>query len=96
MIISDLIQYSVTDFLLDESFQKWALHQQSASAESFSEWLEQQPEERRYIVEQARLTLVQVRAHLTEQVSQDDFDDVWLMISKSIDAHARGSKANVI
>ena len=78
----DLIIYSVKDFVLNESFQKWTLEPDEELNIFWEDWLNSHPD-KMALVREARSTILTIReAH--EKSLTRECDQVWNMITASI------------
>jgi transmembrane sensor len=80
----DFLRYSVKDFLLDESFQRWVRRQGADTRGEFDNWLEEHPE-KRDIIEQARTIMLQMKSHFEADTSQNAIEEIWSRIQNTID-----------
>jgi hypothetical protein len=80
----DFLNYSVKDFLLDESFQRWVSQDDVVSTDQFDKWLKEYPE-KRDTLEQARTILLQMQSHLEADTSQNEIEEIWSRIQNTID-----------
>ncbi len=76
--------YSVKDFLLDESFQRWVSQEDASTISEFDYWLEEYPE-KRDTLEQARTTLLQMKSHFEADSSQNEIEELWSKIQSTMD-----------
>lgn len=84
MLKIDFLSYSVKDFLLDESFQRWVRRQGADTSGEFENLLEAHPE-KSGIIKQARATMLQLESHFEEDTSQNDIEEIWSRIQNTID-----------
>ncbi len=78
----DLINYSVKDFILNESFQKWILQTDIEAKLFWEDWLNTHPDKIELITE-AR-SMIQSITETHEQNLEGECDEVWRMITESI------------
>jgi len=71
----DYADYSVKDFILDESFQKWVLQPDDAICTFWNSWLELHPE-KQSVVDEARSTIQSI-GFRKEHPTQQDLSEVW-------------------
>jgi hypothetical protein len=76
------MSYSIKDFLLDETFQKWVL-KQGSSIDAHWERKENIPKDNIELAEEAKSVLQRIRMALENEV-EDDMEDVWTRIENSI------------
>jgi hypothetical protein len=81
----DLSNYSVKDFVLNESFQKWILTADDDAHVFWEEWLFAHPEKDDMVME-ARAIIHIMRIGFEED-TLDDQDAVWNRITKTIWTH---------
>ncbi|HMJ70294.1 MAG TPA: hypothetical protein VK508_15425 [Cyclobacteriaceae bacterium] len=79
----DFSNYSVKDFVLNESFQKWVLQPDEEIQALWDNWLSAHPEKAE-IVAEARTTIGNIKRAIEQNVDCDS-EDVWDRISKDID-----------
>lgn len=80
----DFLNYSIKDFLLDESFQRWIDQHDVVAAEELDNWLEMHPE-KRDTVEQARKMLIQMQLHFETDTTSKEIEEIWSRIQNTID-----------
>lgn len=73
--------YSVKDFILDESFQKWILHPDEATCSFWESWLKLHPE-KQATVEEAR-NFIKSLGFREELPTRQDFSEVWENIDEA-------------
>lgn len=89
----DLENYSVKDFVLNESFQKWILEDDEEARIFWEEFLNAHPGKADLICE-AKSAVLSLRNANDKQLTREP-DQVWQMILKSID-HADPDPAKKI
>ena len=80
----DSSNYSVKDFVLNESFQKWILQPDDEVQFFWMNWLSGHPEKYNIIME-AKFVIQNIQASMDESVT--DFYDVWYKINDSLGNH---------
>ena len=83
MLKIDFHKYSVKDFLLDESFQRWARQEGPSNTSQFYYWLEEHPENRA-ILDDARTILLWLKSHFEDDTSQNEIEVVWSKIQNTM------------
>jgi transmembrane sensor len=78
----DLINHSVKDFMLNESFQKWILDPDEGVTVFWEEWLAAYPDKAELVREATSLILSLKEAH--EKDLKPESNEVWNMITASI------------
>jgi transmembrane sensor len=78
----DLSNYSVKDFVMNESFQKWTLEPDLEGKAFWENWLNERPEKIELIAE-ARSIIESLKASY-ERTLDGELDEVWLRITESI------------
>ena len=78
----DLSNYSVKDFVLNESFQKWILEPDVGAKVFWENWLNANPDKIDAITE-AR-SMIQSMYETMEENAEVEFDQVWNKLTKSI------------
>lgn len=78
----DLINYSVKDFMLNESFQKWILEPDEGVNVFWEHWLAAYPDKAELVREATSMILSIKEAH--EKNIRPEFNEVWHMITTSI------------
>lgn len=87
MLESNFLKYSVKDFLLDESFQRWLIQPHNPPIAGWSDWLKQHPQIS-IKVEQARAMMQQLKSGLAEDASPEELQEVWIKINNSMNRMA--------
>lgn len=80
----DFLNYSVKDFLLDESFQRWISQDDVVFNDGFDNWLTEHPE-RRDTLERARTMLLKMQSHFEADTARNEIDEIWARIQHTID-----------
>lgn len=83
MVKSDFIQFSVRDFILDESFQHWINNPESVPSDEWGEWLAKYPEQRS-VVEEAKSFISVVRVALDEEVALEEVEESWMDVQSRL------------
>jgi hypothetical protein len=78
----DLINYSVKDFVLNESFQKWILESDEEVRAYWDDWLNAHPNKTE-LIREARSTILFMK-EANEKNLRRECDQVWNMITASI------------
>lgn len=78
----DLKNYSVKDFVLSESFQKWVLEPDAEAKIFWEDWLNAHPDKVE-LVREAK-SMIQSMKKANEKNLARECDQVWNMITKSI------------
>lgn len=78
----DFSSYSVRDFVLTESFQKWILDPDEETKNFWEDWLRQHPEKAETITE-ARNTIQNLRCAIEKNIKSEG-DELWTKIMKDI------------
>ena len=78
----DLRSYSVKDFVLSESFQKWILEPDDEVNIFWEDWLNSHPD-KMALVREARSTILTIKAAHEKGLARER-DQVWDMITASI------------
>ncbi len=87
MLKGNFLKYSVKDFLLDESFQRWVIQPDNPPVAAWSDWLKQHPQIS-VKVEQARAMMQQLKSGLAEDTSPDELQEIWIKINDSMNRKA--------
>ena len=96
MLKIDFHKYSVKDFLLDESFQRWARQEDPDTVTHFDNWLEEHPENGA-ILEEARTIVLRLKSHLEDDESPNEIEEVWSKIQNTMNNTLRASlKTSII
>jgi hypothetical protein len=78
----DLINYSVKDFVLNESFQKWILESDEEAKAYWEGWVNAHPNMTE-LIREARSTILFMK-EANEKNLRRESDQVWNMITASI------------
>lgn len=78
----DLSNYTVKDFVLNESFQKWILESDAEAKAFWEDWVDEHPDKIELITE-ARSTVQSLR-EIHEKNLACERGQVWNMITESI------------
>ena len=78
----DLSHYSVKDFVLNESFQKWTLEPDLQGKIFWEDWMKEHPDKIELITE-ARSTIETIR-EIHETDLSGEYDEVWQRITEDI------------
>ena len=78
----DLSNYSVKDFVMNESFQKWTLEPDLAGKAYWENWLNEHPDKAEVIAE-AKSAIESIKGTYEKNVDAG-LDEVWLRITDSI------------
>jgi mevalonate kinase len=78
----DLSTYTVKDFVLHESFQKWILERDDDARTFWVDWMNEHPEKTELIKEAA--SIVESLSKANENILTNAGDHVWNMITASI------------
>ena len=93
----DLSNYTVKDFVLNESFQKWILEPDIEATIFWEDWMNAHPDKIE-LIREAASTIESLRT-ANEKDLTTEFDQVWNMITESIhtlEAEAIMKKINEI
>jgi hypothetical protein len=78
----ELSNYSVADFVLNESFQKWILESDDEAKVFWEDWLTVHPDKAE-VISEARITIQSIRdAYETKPIRE--YGEVWNRITASI------------
>src|SRR5688500_10984903 len=78
----DLSNYTVKDFVMNESFQKWTLEADLEDKAFWQNWLNEHPDKMELIAE-ARSTIESIKESYERNLDAE-LDEVWLRITESI------------
>ncbi|MEO5979061.1 MAG: hypothetical protein ABIS36_23070 [Chryseolinea sp.] len=83
MVKSDFLQFSIKDFILNESFQHWITNPHHVPSEEWPEWLAKYPE-RVLVVEKAQSFISVVRESLDELVDLEEVEESWMDVQSRL------------
>ena len=78
----DLINYSVKDFVLNESFQKWILEPDLEANIFWEDWLNTHPDKIE-LIREAKLMIQTIKESQEKELTREA-DQVWNMITESM------------
>jgi transmembrane sensor len=79
----DFSNYSARDFVLNESFQKWALDPDEKTSAFWEDWINSHPHQSE-IIEEAKATIQSIKSVMEKNVACAR-DEVWERIMKDIE-----------
>ena len=89
----DLTNYTIKDFVLNESFLKWILEPDEGSRDFWEKWLNANPD-KTDLITAARSMVLSIKG-VNEKKLTHEQDEVWEMISRSIHQSNRDSAINI-
>jgi transmembrane sensor len=80
-VTMDPKNYSIKDFILNESFQKWILERDEEASNSWEGWLKENPGKAE-VIREARSIVLAIRKANEKQLTRQR-DEVWEMIMET-------------
>jgi len=82
--------YTIEDFLMDESFQQWVLNQDDRVEAEWKQGLAEFPEKNK-TMDEAKNIFWQIKASVENEIDTDE-EEIWLKIENSINPHFKNNQ----